>query len=250
RGGTISQTIRPVTIRQILNIQPDHNDASIVLDDHELTQVIFVANLRKVSQQSAFTIFTLEDGTGAVEARMSMNDDLDNPATLEANSIPENTYVRVVAHVRSYNNKRQVNVNKIKPVEDMNELTYHFLNVINTHLEFTRSNKASGDSKMDVGSGGMDFGLSNPMSSFSNYTAPSATRSHTSGFSAIQDKVLQQAQQLDTGDEGAHIGLICQQLRGTYSADEIQHTVEFLVNEGHLYSTIDEQHYKCTYANA
>ncbi|RKP37714.1 hypothetical protein BJ085DRAFT_15783, partial [Dimargaris cristalligena] len=214
-----AQTIRPVTIRQLLNIQPEHNDANIKLDDHELTQVVFVANVRKVAPQTTFIAFTLEDGTGAIESRMSMNGDSADPAFEEASNFPENTYARVIAQVRNYNGKRQIYVSKLRPIDDMNEITYHFLHVIHTHLELTR-----------VAS-----------------SAPVTGDGTVSGFTTIQDKVLEQIQRFSDRDEGANIPHICQQMRGVYSPDEVMQTVELLTNEGHLYSTIDDLHVKCTY---
>lgn len=35
-------------------------------------------------------------------------------------------------------------------------------------------------------------------------------------------------------------------LSGQYNSNDIQRAVEFLSDEGHLYSTVDEHTYKCT----
>ncbi|KAJ1983791.1 Replication factor A protein 2 [Dimargaris cristalligena] len=248
RGGISAQTIRPVTIRQLLNIQPEHNDANIKLDDHELTQVVFVANVRKVAPQTTFIAFTLEDGTGAIESRMSMNGDSADPAFEEASNFPENTYARVIAQVRNYNGKRQIYVSKLRPIDDMNEITYHFLHVIHTHLELTRGTKTSGPGMPTANT---DFSLSGGSGTYQAApvasSAPVTGDGTVSGFTTIQDKVLEQIQRFSDRDEGANIPHICQQMRGVYSPDEVMQTVELLTNEGHLYSTIDDLHVKCTY---
>ena len=36
------------------------------------------------------------------------------------------------------------------------------------------------------------------------------------------------------------------QAKGAHSVDAVRKAVSFLANEGHLYSTVDEEHYKST----
>jgi len=46
----------------------------------------------------------------------------------------ENTYVRVRGTVRSFGGKKSIVASKITPVTDMNELTYHILEVVHSHV--------------------------------------------------------------------------------------------------------------------
>jgi len=46
----------------------------------------------------------------------------------------ENTYVRVCGHVRSIGGKRVVAAFRMTPIMDMNELTYHTLEIVYSHL--------------------------------------------------------------------------------------------------------------------
>lgn len=46
----------------------------------------------------------------------------------------ENTYVRVRGTVRSFAGKKSVVATKITPLTDMNELSYHVLDVIHSHI--------------------------------------------------------------------------------------------------------------------
>lgn len=45
----------------------------------------------------------------------------------------ENTYVRVRGTVRSFAGKKSIVAFKISPITDMNEMTYHILEVIHSH---------------------------------------------------------------------------------------------------------------------
>ncbi len=47
-------------------------------------------------------------------------------------------YVRVIGHLRSFMNSRSILAFRIQVIQDENEITYHFLDVIHTHLYNTR----------------------------------------------------------------------------------------------------------------
>lgn len=73
-AGTPSQragnnTLRPVTIRQILNAEQPHPDAEFVLDNAELGQLTFVAVVRNISRNATNVAYSVEDGTGQIEVR-------------------------------------------------------------------------------------------------------------------------------------------------------------------------------------
>lgn len=46
----------------------------------------------------------------------------------------EDTYVRVIGHLRALQGVRYVMAINIQPIEDCNEITYHILEVIHSHL--------------------------------------------------------------------------------------------------------------------
>ncbi|CAG7830440.1 unnamed protein product, partial [Allacma fusca] len=47
-------------------------------------------------------------------------------------------------------------------------------------------------------------------------------------------------------DEGAHVQQIIANLKNKVSEKDVRAAVEFLSGEGHVYSTTDDEHYKCT----
>jgi replication factor A2 len=46
-----------------------HSDAEFVIDDHEVTQVTFVAQVKSIVPQATNIVYALVDGTGQIEAR-------------------------------------------------------------------------------------------------------------------------------------------------------------------------------------
>ena len=56
-------------------------------------------------------------------------------------AVRENTYVRILGHVRSFSNKRSIVAFKVMPVTDPNEITSHILEALRDHMALTRSSK-------------------------------------------------------------------------------------------------------------
>jgi replication factor A2 len=48
------------------------------------------------------------------------------------------------------------------------------------------------------------------------------------------------------GESGVHVDDVVTQLNGRFTEAQVRESVEHLVNEGHLYSTIDDDHFKST----
>ena len=51
----------------------------------------------------------------------------------------ENTYVRVIGHLKSFReNSRSLIAYSLNPVMDFNEITYHMIDVIHSHLALSK----------------------------------------------------------------------------------------------------------------
>jgi len=65
------------------------------------------------------------------------------------------------------------------------------------------------------------------------------------GLSVLQSRVLQLI--TNTNDEvGIDIGEIHRALKGSASDNQVNAAVDFLSNEGHVYTTTDDRHFKAT----
>lgn len=73
-----NNTLRPVTIRQILNAEQPHPDADFTLDGAELGQLTFVAVVRNVSRNATNVAYSVEDGTGQIEVRQWLDSSSDD----------------------------------------------------------------------------------------------------------------------------------------------------------------------------
>ena len=64
------------------------------------------------------------------------------------------------------------------------------------------------------------------------------------GMTADQTKVFNFYTTEGTGDEGCNVNSVASSL--AMDLNQVKHIVEFLSSEGHLYSTIDDDHHKST----
>ena len=184
-----------------------------------------VGLVRVVKQTPTRIDYEIDDMTGpAIEVR-KFNDSDDN---IEV-TVRENTYVRVCGHIRSFGGKRSLFAIKIFPIMDMNELTGHILETIKSYIIHQKLKGANQTTPISVNqtltcSGALDPGLD--------------------GLTAAQQQVATVIRSVDS-DQGVSVQEICQQLRGLPER-AVREAIDFLSAEGHIYSTIDDDHYRST----
>ncbi|KAK6332386.1 replication factor A protein 2 [Orbilia brochopaga] len=246
-------TLRPVTIKQIIDAQSPHDDNAFSIDGHEIGNITFVAQIRNIANQETSTTFKMEDGTGSIEVKKfrdnkQMSTDLDDePAS--ANLDPEltvNAYARIVGNIRQFNNKRTIATTQtIRPVTDFNEIQCHLLEATAVHLYFTRGppeiqqkGGAAGGYQQGAGSYGQDTEMGG-----AGTTAGSAANLLPPGISANARKIYGILKNRQDSSEGMHISMISQTtkipLAETYKA------VDELLTNGVCFTTMDDEHIAC-----
>ena len=63
------QTLRPVTIKQILEATSQFPDAPLMVDQKEITQVVFLGRVMSCQVSSSNFQYTFDDGTGTIDVR-------------------------------------------------------------------------------------------------------------------------------------------------------------------------------------
>ncbi|GFO05090.1 replication protein a 32 kda subunit-like [Plakobranchus ocellatus] len=222
-----SNNIVPVTVAQILTAK--HEDDVFMSGHQELSQVTLVGLIKSVNESPTRIDYVIDDMTGPPLDVRRFNDSDENEE-MEAptsNAYPPNTYVRINGLLRAFGGKRTVNAFKITPLTDMNELTCHMLEVI--HASATSQQQlqmpATGG-QTSMGTSGMDMG------------------EQIAGLSPLQMQV-QTIIRSDQSERGCSIDEICQQLRSV-APKAIRDAIEFLSSEGHIYSTVDDEHFQAT----
>ncbi|KAI9789810.1 MAG: replication factor A protein 2 [Peltula sp. TS41687] len=142
-------TLRPVTIRQLLNAQQPHPDAEFRVDESEITQITFIGQIRNIATQTTNVTYKLDDGTAIIEVKVwndpdsstgfgGMDEQAQGSSSGGKPKLVEGAYVRVWGKMKAFNNKRTVGAHVVRRIDDRNEVQYHLLEATVVHLYFTR----------------------------------------------------------------------------------------------------------------
>jgi len=181
--------------------------------------------------------FTLDDGTGKIDVNRWVNE---TSETDEMALIENGMYVAVNGSLKGFQGKKHVVAFSVRPVVDFDAITLHFIECIHVHLENSRP-KVQGTSVM-----GTETPITNEVKSYqtpvSNHVSPySATAgSETNNLQLVLNVFLEPASL--AREHGLHIDEVVQRLR--LPVDRIREAINYHVDMGTIYSTIDDNHYK------
>ncbi|KAL8642084.1 MAG: hypothetical protein Q9228_001194 [Teloschistes exilis] len=144
--GTLSrETLRPCTIKQVLDASQPHPEADFKIDDVEVQQLTFVGQIRNISTQTTNITYKLDDGTGSIEVKQWIDAEASNTSMDMGDShkagqkdLVENEWARVWGRLKAFNNRRHVGAHVIRPVTDKMEIQYHLLEATYVHLYYLR----------------------------------------------------------------------------------------------------------------
>jgi len=228
-------SLRPVTIKQILNANQPHADAEFTIDDTEPTQILFVAQVVGCEAGATNIVYNVTDGSGILEVRQWLNNNEDPEA--KVNSISHLAWVRVIGNIKSFHNKRSVTAAHIHVVTDMAEIFYHQVEALSVHLYFTKGPLTeSGALATSSGAAGVP----------SDYTA-AAVRGGADQYAdmePLQRQILMFMKNTITDENGSSVIEIANAVKKTgATADKISEAIDALTDNGFIYASIDDEHY-------
>ncbi|KAL6452721.1 RFA2 Replication factor A protein 2 [Candida maltosa Xu316] len=222
-AGQTRQKLTPVTIKQINDATQPVPDSEFKVHNVELNLVSFVGVVRKVENNGATVLITIEDGTGTVEVRRWV-DEQNTSADEESQKFEEmlNKYVFVGGSLKQFNSRKSVQNTSIFPITDSNQILYHHLSAIETHL------KAQGIPKSSQGSLFVDG---------------NSTSNNNNGGSLTDQVLAVLKENSTTMQEGVPVDYIIQKLNIS-RAEGMVHVTK-LVEEGRAYAGYDDNTYIC-----
>lgn len=240
KGRTRATQIIPCTVSQLMSAS--QVDEAFRVGEVEVTQVTIVGIIRSTDKSMTNIQYKVDDMTGApMDVKQWV--DTEDPS-VDSTVLPPGTYVKVSGNLRSFQNHRSVVAFSVRPLEDMNEITSHILEVVHAHMALSKPQTMPGIS------GGMAPNSMPMLRQSTGITGGSYAGTNENplmvinGLSANQNQVLSLIKGCPE-PQGISIQDIKQRLSGI-SLAVIKQAVEFLSNEGHIFSTIDEDHYKST----
>lgn len=237
-----------MTIKQIFGAEQSEGNVYSV-DGKTLHRVKVVGQIMERKPIGHTILFQIDDGTGRIETRYwpQEEDDAEDEETEQSNGPSEakdwieGVYVRIFGHIRKFGNSERISLValSIQPLEDFNEVTFHFLETCYVHLKCLKEAKNTGFSNMNFQQN--QHHVQNPyqQSTNDNEEEPDQTQAL---YATVLD-VINRASQ--NSEEGASISFIAEQM-APYSIDEsqVRLAIEYLSSEGHIYPTFDEEHFK------
>ncbi|ANB14362.1 Rfa2p [Sugiyamaella lignohabitans] len=160
-----TQSIRPVTIKQLNESSESGSDSEIILDGVALEKVKIVARVMSKNETATVTNYQVEDSTGTYEVKkwnnkvsssLSNDIDMDDSNHTADDEKEDNYYVSIIGTVKVFNNSRSINATHIRPVTDFNEVIFHQLEALSTHLALsqTKTENGGGSQSLFVDDGG------------------------------------------------------------------------------------------------
>ncbi|XP_063679775.1 replication protein A 32 kDa subunit-like [Bolinopsis microptera] len=222
-------SLMPVTVAMML--QADHNPADDIFNYKgvDVHLVTFVGMVRDIIEASTSITYKIDDYTGPpISVRKFIQEGEEDTS----NMTRTHTYVRVYGHLRSLNDQRNVIAFKVAPLESHNEISNHILEVVRSHLKLKKGLSAPG------GMAGAANGT------FTNGNSHSNGNDSTSGLGPAQQSVFD-ALKKSSSDIGMSV-MEMSKITSHLSVTQIRSAIDFLSNEGHIYSTVDDEHYKLT----
>ncbi|XP_041932393.1 replication protein A 32 kDa subunit-like isoform X1 [Alosa sapidissima] len=212
----------PCTVSQLHSATEIQSGFS--MGEIEINMVSLVGIVRRVSSSMSSMLYLLDDMTGApIGARFWLDGEEDG---VENSAIPPGTYVKIIGRLRSFENHRSVVGLHIRRLQDLNEITSHILEVTQAHMAY-----------------------GNPPLHKTNNTSISyiGTEQHQSvknveGFSPAQNEVFKLIKSYPD-PSGISLKILSNCVTPQYLFN-IKNCLQFLTNEGHIYTTVDDDHFK------
>ncbi|GMH03164.1 hypothetical protein Nepgr_005003 [Nepenthes gracilis] len=230
------QGLVPFTVKQITEALSSSDEKSnFVVDGVVVNNVTVVGMVFNKVERITDVGFVLDDGTGRIDVHRWVNEAFD---TKEMESIMDGMYVRVFGHLKGFQGKRQLTSFAVRPITDFNEVTYHFIECVYVHDYNHRSRR--------VGSLPIDGQVAVNGTPFKGYQSMPQNRYGVEGLKDIDQMVIDYLQQPSSlaREKGVHRDELARRLN--ISVEKIMESIKALEDEGLVYSTIDDCHYKST----
>lgn len=241
----------PFTVKHLHKCYAATGGDTLSVNGQEINNVVLVGKVLGMESRTTDLQFLLDDGTGKVEIR-KWHDDQEHERELLA-TIQTGTIVKVLGVPRKMGNKYTLSANSIRPITDFNEYTCHFLDCI---FAYQYSRAQGGGTGSPAQAQGQAAG--SQQQGRGMHQQPSQAQSGRAGGGApggqgfvpadtnlpLHERVLRFFSDNESSDPaGLHRDTVARNINGA-SPQQVIEAIEFLVSEGHLYSTIDDLHFK------
>lgn len=240
-SGRGNNTIRAMTLKQLNDALVSSGSDATILDGKELGLVCIFGKVLDLENKELAVLVKVDDGTGRTTVNHFINNADSETDRQKRAEWRAGIYVRIVGHLGSGPGESKViQAYDIRPVTDHNEITFHLLQAIFEHSHLIKGGPGAGTLAPPA----------NP--SVYNTAVPGTTAmgydSLGGGFGPLHTEILSiyRSPEANMTDTGISIQSVLARMGGRVPEHQIRSIINELANDGHLYSTIDEDHHKIT----
>jgi len=228
--GKRKQNVVPVMVQEVLNAPEE----GFTVEGMEVGMIVICGKVSSIESAATKTVYQVEDSSGQVEVVQWVDDGTSGSEHSEGDN------VKVVGSLRTQGDKKHVMAFKITPVKSTAEMDYHLLQVVYSKLKM-RQLQSSIDGQVG---GSTASGLSNSM--MGGGLGVQAASSAGQSFGHKHYDLVYGLIKGSMEEQGVDRDHINNQVKSKMSKQEMDSALDFLSSEGHIYSTIDEDHFKTT----
>lgn len=234
-------TLRPVTLKQLVDSEEAYPGADMSVDGSSITQVTVVGQVRAVNPQPTNITYRLDDGTATLDVRKWVDEKAVDP---EPQFAPDQ-HVRVWGRLKVLNGRKHIGAHFLRAVDDFNEVNYHLLEATYVHLCLTRGmpgQQGGGGGGGTTGGGGGGGGGGDGMfvdSYGSGGDTSDNLKTRVSRCSPNARKMYEFMMNAPGANEGVHLQMVTS--RTGLSVRDIKQASEELLGQGLIYTTADDE---------
>ncbi|CAI0376465.1 unnamed protein product [Linum tenue] len=234
-----SHGLVPATVKMISQASQSGDEKSkFAINGVDVTNVTVVGMVSDIVEKVTDMGFIIDDGTGRIGCKRWVSDGFDK---MEAEAIQDGKYVRVNGHLNSYQGTTNLVAFSVRPVTNFDEVTFHHIDCIYSYLQNTKTKLPQ------KGESSFSTPVKTEPNGFQTSSMDHLSKQYSiDGLKDCDQLVLECLKQSsDMGQEkGMHVDEVCKHLK--LPLEKIKESVRSLEDEGLIYSTIDEFHYKAT----
>ncbi|XP_062022888.1 replication protein A 32 kDa subunit A [Rosa rugosa] len=237
-----SHGLVPVTVKQISEAyQSGDEKSNFVIGGADVANVSVVGMVFEKTEKTTDVSITVDDGTGRIKCRRWVNENFDSQ---EMEEIQDGMYVRVNGHLKAFQGVRQIVAFSVRPVKNFDEVAFHYIECIYNHLQLQKLQGNAVNQPQPMGSSVYTPVKSEPsgyQTASSNQFSGQLTIDGRMSAPELILEYLSQPSSIESAN-GTSTEELSQRLK--LSMDKILVGIKSLDDEGLVYSTIDDSHFK------
>lgn len=222
----------PIVIKQALHSGVD----GMKIWGTEIQVISTVARVRNIKIQSSKIVYTIQDITGRMKAVMWLDQEAVDEDEKAIPKVQVNDYVQIYGNVKTNMGKKVLMAYKILTLTDVNAITFHYLQCIKNKVKMEADSKKE---KVQNNNPAFNSGLpaNSMVGMIESVSVNGLNPRQMMVFNLIRASTLEQG--ISKQDMYAT-------LKDRMAEMEFNNILEWMCGEGHIYSTIDEEHFRAT----